>query len=82
VVWRTKRSQHCNQLREVVQDRLRRRFPHFKLGAHFLETRSESFNLLLLLGYGRLLLLDLPVLFEELVEQHRVDRVVAHGMTL
>jgi len=45
-----------------------RRLVHFKLITHFLETSSKSVNLLLLLGDGRLLLLDLAVRFQELVE--------------
>jgi hypothetical protein len=39
----------------IINDRSRNRFAQFKLVAHFLEARSESFNLLLLLGYGRFL---------------------------
>ena len=51
--------------------------------AHFLDSRSKSFNLLLLLrdrrlegGDCALLFCDVPVLFQELVEQHRVHRFV------
>ena len=50
------------------------------------ETLSEEF---LLLGHyrrelsdGRCLFLDLFVLFEKLVQQHRVHRLVAHGVGL
>ena len=62
----------------------------FKLRAHFLQAGSEHFDLLLLLRklalkvllllrHSRSQFLDLAALFEELVEQHRVDRIVAHG---
>ena len=37
-----------------IVDHLRSRFGRFKLGIYFLETRSESFNLLLLLRGSRL----------------------------
>ena len=40
----------------IINDRSRNRFAQFELIAHFLEARSERFNLLLLLGYGRFLL--------------------------
>ena len=47
----------------MIVDRSQSRFAQLKLVAHFLETRSESFNLLLLLCYGRSLLLDFAMLF-------------------
>jgi hypothetical protein len=71
------------------------------LVAHFLYSRSESFNLLLLLCSGRLLsrnlllllrdgrlevgdcvllFCDVTVLFQELIQQHRVHRFVTHGV--
>ena len=50
-----------------IVNHLRRRFARFKLCAHLLEARSESFNLLLQFSYGRFLFLVLAVLFEELV---------------
>jgi hypothetical protein len=43
----------------IIQDRSRCRFAQFELVAHFLEPRSESFNLFLLPGYSRFLLLEL-----------------------
>ena len=52
---------------------LPRRFAQLKLVAHFLEAGSKSFNLLLLPGYRRFLFLDFAVLFEELVQKHRVQ---------
>ena len=39
----------------IIQGRSRRGFAQFKLVAHFLEAGSKSFNLFLLLGYGRFL---------------------------
>ena len=68
----------------------------FKLGAHFLdlggllfELRRENLHPFLLQGDCRfqvsdtgLLFLDFFVLFEELVEQHHVHRIVAHGANL
>src|SRR5262249_5182645 len=47
----------------IIQHRPWRGFAHFKLCAHFLESRSESFNLLLLFGYDRSLFLHFAVLF-------------------
>ena len=47
----------------------------FKLCAHFLKASSKRFNLFLQL-------LNSQVLFEELVEQHRVHRLVAHTVRL
>jgi hypothetical protein len=41
-----------------IVDHLRRRFARFKLGAHFLQAHSESFNLLLLLGFCYFLLFN------------------------
>jgi len=43
------------------------RFAEGDLIAHFLDSRSEGFDLLLLLCDGRLQPLDLAVLFQELV---------------
>ena len=76
-----------------IVDHLRRRFARFKLCAHFLQARSKRFNLLLLLCYGRFQsdrrflfrVISVPapfVLFEELIEQHRVHLVVAHAVGL
>jgi hypothetical protein len=72
----------CEARLLIIQDRLRRGLAHFKLVAHFLEACCECFNLLLLFGYDRSLLLHLAVLFENLVEQHCVYRVVAHDVDL
>src|SRR5438876_545916 len=74
----------------IVGDKLRCRFAHFNLRAHLLQARSKRFNLLLLvrgsrlevllqLHDGRFLFPHFAVLFEELIEQHRVDRLVANG---
>src|SRR5262245_18656551 len=72
-----------------VQDGLRRRSVHFHLCAHFLYSRSKRVNLLLLAGNRRtlrlcfLLLFDKgPMLFEELVAQHRVHGFIAHCVNL
>jgi hypothetical protein len=46
------------------------------------EACSESLDFLLLLREGRFQLLHLAVLFEELVQQHRVHRLIAHGDNL
>jgi hypothetical protein len=40
----------------IIASHLRGGLTQFKLVAHFLEARSESFNLLLLSSYGRFLL--------------------------
>jgi hypothetical protein len=72
---------------------LRCRFAHCKLAAHPLELQCllfeacrESFQffllprkVLLLPRDGRFQLLHLAVLFEELVKQHRVHRLITHG---
>jgi len=70
----------------LVRDYLRRSFIDFKLGAHFLDLRGllfqlgrEDFHPFLLLRDGDFQVLHFFVLFEELVEQHRVDLLVAHG---
>ena len=69
-----------------VRDYLRRRFIDFKLGAHFLDLRGlllqlgrENLHPFRLLRDGGFQALHFLVLFEELVEQHRVDLLVAHG---
>ena len=58
----------------IVQNRLRRRFAHFKLRAHFFDlsgllfhSRSKRLNLLLLASNSRFLFLVLAVLLEKLV---------------
>jgi hypothetical protein len=78
----------------IVSHQLRRRSAHFDLIADLLHNGSQRFDLLLLLRDFRPKLLLLirklslevlslffhpAVLFEELVEQHRVHRFVANG---
>ena len=65
-----------------IVDHLRRRFARFELRAYLLQARSKRFNLLLLPSDDRFQVLHLMMLFEELVEQHRVHRFVAHGVNL
>jgi hypothetical protein len=64
----------------IVENRLWCRFVHFKLCAHFLEARYKRFNLLLLAGGGRFLLLVFAMLFKKLVKQHCVHGFVAHSV--
>jgi hypothetical protein len=64
----------------TAADYLRCGVVHLKLGAHFLEASSERFDLLLLLSDNRFQVLHLVMFFEELIEQHRVHCVVAHGV--
>jgi hypothetical protein len=66
----------------ILQDHLRRHLARLKLGGHFLEAHSESFNLLLLARDGAFLFFVLAMLFEKFVEQHRVHGIVAHGVDL
>ncbi len=70
----------------IIHNRLWSRAAHLDLRAHFLHRRSKRLNLLLLLCESRLeifaLLFDFAVLFEELVEQHRVHRFVADSVDL
>src|SRR4051812_41313655 len=73
----------------TIQRRLRRGFAQFKLCAHFLQSRSKRGNLFLLLCNSRGLLLQFltlflycAVLFQKLVEQHRVHCVVTDGVWL
>ncbi len=68
-----------------VYDYLRRGFSYFELGAHFLDLRGLLFELrnhrlhfTLQFTNACLLLLDLLVLFEELVKQQDVDLIVFH----
>jgi len=58
----------------IVQNRLRCGFAHFDVCAHFLQTRSKRFNLLLLARNDRFQFLEVVlfhderfVLFEELI---------------
>ena len=63
-----------------VCDQLWCRFAEHHLLAHLLQSGSESLNLLLHLCDGRSLFnLTFSVLFEELIQQHRVHCFVAHG---
>jgi len=64
----------------MVGDRLRCGFAQFKLGAHFLDKRSLLFQFTLERIDFLLLLLYYAVFFQELVEQNRVHRVIAHGV--
>src|SRR5262249_44736892 len=75
----------------LVRDYLWRRFINFKLRAHFLDLRGllfklsrQDFHPFLLLGHSSFQAFDFPVLLEKLVEQHRVDLLVAdrHGFTI
>ena len=59
-----------DQLLAIVQDGLRFRLAQLNLCAHFLKTRGEDGNLFLQF-------LHFSVLFEKLVEQHRVHFVIA-----
>ena len=61
----------------IVPNGLRSRFAYRNLRAHFPQAHSERFNLLLLFGNGRILLLHFAVRFQKLVEQHRVHFVIA-----
>ena len=84
-------ERHQNVEALFIRDYFRRWLARFELGAHFLnlscllfELRSENLHLFLLQGDGRfqvsdtgLLFLDLFVFFEELVEQHHADLLVA-----
>jgi hypothetical protein len=77
-------QRHCPLRR--VHNHFRGRFARFKLGAHLLdlrgllfELRPEKLDSFLLLGNRGLQFLHSPVLFDELVEQHVGDRVIAHS---
>jgi hypothetical protein len=65
----------------IIHDRLRRTAAHLDLRAYLLQTRSKRLNLLLLARDRRFLFLVLVVFFEELAEQHRVHRFVAHRVS-
>src|SRR5262249_47194545 len=74
---------------KVVQSRLRCWFGHFKLCAHSLNLccllfhgANKGCDLLLQLRNRCSLFFHCLVFFEELVQQHRVHRVVAHGVDL
>jgi len=54
---------------------LRRRVAHLNLGAHFLQASSKLFNLFLQL-------LHFAVLFEKLIEQHRIYLIVTNAVRL
>ena len=59
----------------ITHNRLRSGSAEFKLCVHFLQARSQRFNLLLLR-------VNLATCFEELVQQHRVHLIVAHAIDL
>ena len=59
----------------IIDDRLRNRATHLDLRAHFLQSRSKRFNLLLLH-------VNLATCFEKLVKQHCVYLIVAHAVGL
>src|SRR5215469_15528756 len=73
---------HARRLSLTVLNGLRCGFTQFNLCAHFLEARRKGFNLLLLLRRIRFQFLYFAVLFEELVEQHRIHRFVANRIGL
>jgi hypothetical protein len=69
----------------IVSRHLRRRFAKFMLRTHLLDHRSlfpelfrQRLNLFLLLCVPFFQILNSFVRFQELIEQHRVHRVVAH----
>ncbi len=64
----------------IVQNGLRWGPAHFKLCIHFLQARSKRFNLFLLACDSCALFLVLSVLFQKLIQQHRVHCVVPHGI--
>ena len=66
----------------IVVDHLRRGFGHFNLGAHFLDLRRLLFELRRQRINPFFLFLHLAMLFEELVEQHRIHGFVTHGIDL
>ena len=51
-----------------------------ELSIHFLKTHNEGFNLLSQGRNGLSLFLHCLVLFEKLIEQHRVHRFIAHAI--
>ena len=66
----------------IVRNRLRCGFAQFKLRAHLLQARSKRVNLLLLLRCIGFHFLNFAVLFQKLIEQHRVHRFIANGVWL
>src|SRR5262245_60430095 len=71
----------------IIQDGLRRGFTEFKLRGHFLDLRcvflehvSHGCVLLLLLRHSFLQRFHFAVLFQKLVEQHRVHRLIANAV--
>src|SRR5437773_11165604 len=65
-----------------IVDHVRRRPARFNLCALFLQARSKRFNSLLLARNARLQFLDFAMLFEKLVEQHCVHRIVTNAIGL
>src|ERR1700719_3279290 len=73
----------------IVEDHFRCRFARFKLVAYLLNLGlllfpccGQKLHFLPLLQYGCPQLLDPAVLFEKLVEQHRIHRFVTHSVNL
>src|SRR5215471_6249300 len=66
----------------IVHHRLRRGLAQFELGAHFPQAGSKRCNLFLQLFNRALFFYKRFMLFEKLVEQHRVHLLVAHAVGL
>src|SRR6516225_11660696 len=66
----------------ITHNRLRSGSAEFKLCVHFLQARSQRVNLLLLACGICFQFLNSLVLFQKLVEQHRVYRFVANAHNL
>ncbi len=69
-------------LQLIIAYNARRRISYLNPSSHLLQPNGQRFDLLLLLLHCGLKGLYLAMLFQELVEQHRVHRVVAHGAGL
>ena len=66
----------------IVQDGLRRWSADFQLRAHLLNLRCLSFELRHDNFHSLPRFLDFAMVFEELIEQHRVHLIVAHADAL
>ena len=84
---------YCDPLSLITDKDVRRSFGGLDLRAHLLKTRSQSFDLLflfcdpgfktlLLLCHSRFQLQYFAMFSEKLIEQHRVDCVIAHAIDL